>query len=108
MIRSIAKLEENQIIYGQLFELVAGHIVSKAFSGFTDIGKIIQDKNGDKAEIDVFCVEGNKAIRIFECKGNNANQVIDLPTIEQWEKNIKIIRNWIDANNEYRSRKQYF
>ncbi len=109
MIRSIAKLEgKSNNIRGQLFELVAGHIVSKAFSGFTDIGKIIQDKNGDKAEIDVFCVEGNKAIRIFECKGNNANQVIDLPTIEQWEKNIKIIRNWIDANNEYRSRKQYF
>ena len=109
MIRSVAKLEgKSNNIRGHLFELVAGHIVSKAFSGSTDIGKKIQDRNGDKAQIDVFFLEGSKAIRIFECKGNNANQVIDLPTIEQWERKIKIIRNWLDDNNEYRSRKQCF
>ncbi|MEW6615823.1 MAG: hypothetical protein AB1401_10205 [Thermodesulfobacteriota bacterium] len=109
MIRSVAKLEgKSNNIRGQLFELVAGHIVSKAFSGYVDIRKKIHDQNGRKAEIDVICFEGSKAIRIFECKGNNANQVIDLPTIQEWETKINIIRNWLDCNNEYRSRKQYF
>lgn len=109
MIRSVAKLEgKSNNIRGQLFELVAGHIVSKTFGGFVEVGKKIYDSDSKKTDIDVLCIEGNKSIRIFECKGNNANQVIDLTTIERWEKMIKIIRNWIDEIQDYRHREQYF
>ena len=109
MIRFVAKLEgKSNTIRGQLFELVAGHIVHKSFGGNTYIGKKIRDENGDRAEIDVLSIEGNKAIRIIECKGNNSNNIIDLPTINLWELKIRIIRNWIEENTEYKHREQHF
>ena len=109
MIRSVAKLEgKSNNIRGHLFELVSGHIISKMYSVYIEIGKKIFCSDGDQAEIDVFGLEGKKSIRIYECKGYNPNQTIDLSYIKNWMKKIAIIRKWLNNNNEFRNRMQYF
>jgi hypothetical protein len=109
MFKSVAKLEgKSNNIRGALFELVTGHMVFKKFGGIMDINKNIKNDNGEKTEIDVLCLEGNKAIRVFECKGCNANQIIDLSTVQRWEKKISIIRNWINGISVYAGREQHF
>jgi hypothetical protein len=108
MIRSVAKIEgKSNNIRGQLFELVVAHMVINTYPGFTEVNKKIQDTRGEKAEIDVFCQDGKKALRMYECKGYNAKQIIDLPTIKKWEEKIIAVRDWIDST-ELRNRQEYF
>lgn len=109
LINSVAKLEgKANNIRGQLFEMVSGYIISKINPGFIEIGKVVINEEGEKAEIDVFNSKGKSAIQIVECKGNNPNQIISKKTIEAWLEKIHIIRKWVNEISEYRSRKQYF
>ena len=92
----IAKIEgKTNNIKGQLFELVAGHIVSNDGFLIEAIGHRISAPNGDEAEIDVLAKKGRTELKIIECKGFSSKSLIDKKDIEKWFIRIKRIKNWV-------------
>ncbi|EKD84353.1 MAG: hypothetical protein ACD_39C00095G0011 [uncultured bacterium] len=92
----IAKIEgKTNNIKGQLFELVAGHIVSNDGFVIDEIGRKICNSNGDEAEIDVLARRSKTELKIIECKGFSSKSLISQADIEKWFKQIKRIRDWV-------------
>ena len=108
MFKSVARLEgKSNNIRGQLFEFVAGFIIHNQSGGEVEIGRKISI-GIKKAEIDVFCLEGLKSIRVVECKGYNSNNRVSKDIIEKWSKKIQVVREWIDKTSVYRDREQIY
>jgi hypothetical protein len=79
-------------IKGALFEMLAGHLLNKKLGVSIDIGECFTDKNGNKAEVDVFGVLGKHTVYAIECKARNASSLISDLDIEKWlNKKIPII-----------------
>ncbi|MBK8662210.1 MAG: hypothetical protein IPN18_10555 [Ignavibacteriales bacterium] len=80
LLSSIAKLEgKSNNIRGQLFELVVGFILYKQCGGIIEVGKNIY-YDSQKVEVDVFCIVGQKQIRVVECK-----DIIQIIRLRKWK-----------------------
>lgn len=98
----IVKIEgKTNNVKGQLFELVAGHIVANDGFHVEEIGHKIRDPNGDEAEIDILAKKGRTELRIIECKGFSSKSLIDKEDIEKWFTRVKRIRNWVKNQASY-------
>jgi len=100
VLKRIEGVENN--LKGPLFEMISAHIINKSEGSYVDIGRIVKEPNGNKAEIDIFAVNGSHSIKIIECKAKLPHILINKSETEKWlSDRIKIIYNWIKANENY-------
>lgn len=102
IITKIAKIEGKvNNVRGQLFELVAGHIVYNQGYSNIELGLQIHDQEHKYAEIDVFAKRNRSEIKVVECKGFSSNSLIDTGDLEKWFAKINIIKNWANLHPEH-------
>jgi hypothetical protein len=109
IINKIAKIEgKANNVRGQLFELVSGHIVLNSGYSFIEVGKKVQDSQGQLAEIDVFAKKNLSEIKIVECKGFSSKSPINIEDIKKWFGRIKIIRSWAKNHPDHSTAHLHF
>ncbi len=81
---------------GPLFEMMAAYLINKHGGYSVDIGKKVQDDDGNKAEIDVFAVLGKHSVKVIECKAKNPKTLISEKEVLKWIDNrIPVIKQWM-------------
>ncbi len=98
MFRRLAKLEGSALnLRGVLFEFLIGYLFSK--DGYkVSLRKILKVDN-EKVEADIFAERG-KDLVFVECKGLMPGNQVTTSDIDYWvEKQVPIIRKWINMCN---------
>lgn len=100
---SLGKIEgAANNLKGPLFEMMAAYLVNKHDGFSVDIGKKVQDDNGNKAELDVFAVLGKRSIKIIECKAKSPKTLISDKDVSKWiDDRIPLIKRWILAEGRF-------
>lgn len=82
---------------GALFELLVAEVARREHPAKPVLNKICTDRQGSKAEIDVWVVIENREAYLIECKGRSLGSAIDDTEIDQWlDKRIPAARWEID------------
>lgn len=109
LIERVAKIEGKSLnIRGQLFEFVVSHIVSNINPGIIEVGKVVHNREGKIAEIDVFSLINRQAIECYECKGHHKNIEVTEDEIKKWFEKISVIYKWIKDQEEHSSKEISF
>lgn len=95
---------------GALFEMIMGHVVYAREADPIEIGKRIKDPlSGASAEIDVFRVKERQGVWIYEGKGHQPSEIVDLVTVEKWVKDrVALIYRVLSAEPRFRESEFHF
>lgn len=69
---------------GALFEMIMAHAVHDIEGGTIEIGKRVHDGAGGRAEIDVMRVLERKEVWLYEGKGHQPTEVVNLEAVKDW------------------------
>ena len=105
LMSTISKLTDGKTnnLRGDIFEMAVGYYHSRLCRNL-DISKIIYI-DGIQRELDVFAVYPHQ-VTVCECKG--LKRALTLGEVDEWLKDIILLREWIDMQDAYRGKRHVF
>ncbi len=94
---------------GILFELISGYIATREFGGRIDLGVYhIHRETGEKADLDVVCVEDFDSVHVIECKGKVPGGYVSLQEVNKWLNKLPVMQDYVAVQENLREYQQTY
>ena len=94
---------------GIIFELLVAYIATRKYGGIIDLRVLYtHHENGNKTDIDVFCVADRNAVYMIECKGKTPGGTVSLEEVEHWLSKLPIMRDYVANRPDLREYDQTY
>ncbi len=79
---------------GALFEMIVGFLVREREGNTIDIGERVTDPNsGQSVEMDVRRIKEDQECWVYECKGHQPTDLVDIKMVRGWVEKIGVIHS---------------